>query len=464
MAREYEDMGGSSASNPSALRRWLTSLMMRHLSDPRVRRKRRMRFETQRQKSGLPHRIEYFHQVEDPYSHLAAQVLQDLLDTYDVELATHLVSAPPGANAPEPDMLLPYSHRDCSLVAPHYGLRFPTAGAVPRKKQTDIALRMLAGAPDADFPQLAVTVGQALWSGDLLGLKSLADRLGESDPEQAAQRLASGDARREKLGHYSGAMFFYAGEWYWGVDRLYHLENRLLAQGLRRDGGRQLLVPRPGIEMGTLKDKGSMSLEVYTSVRSPYTAIIFDKAVALAHHAGVKLIVRPVLPMVMRGAPVTMVKGKYIFFDAAREAETLGMMWGDGCDPIGKPVRQIYAIYPWAVQQGRGVALLSSFMRMAWSERVNVNRQSGMRRVVEDAGLDWGDARVHIQESGWQQTVEENRLAMYGEGVWGVPAFRLLDAAGKTIVSTWGADRLWLIARYIQEKLKENQPPEEPSA
>jgi 2-hydroxychromene-2-carboxylate isomerase len=437
--------------------------MMRKLSDPGFRRKRRERFEKERQKSKQPHRLEYFHQTEDPYSYLAAQVLQNLLNTYDIQLISHLVSGPPGDNAPEPDLLLPYSQRDCAAVAPHYGLQFPQQVEAPNEMQVELAQRVLASATAADFPQLAVTVGKALWSGKLVALKALVDRLGASGLEETEAQLAKGNARREKLGHYSGAMFYYGGEWYWGVDRLYHLENRLLALGLRRDNSQQLLVPRPGIAKGLLKDSGSMTLEIYASVRSPYSAIIFDKAVDLARHAGVRLSVRPVLPMVMRGAPVTAVKGKYIFFDAAREAETLGMQWGNGWDPVGKPVRRVYALFPWAEEQGKGTALLSSFMRMAWSERVNTNRKSGLREVVEDAGLDWKLARSHLKDTEWEAMAERNCETMYAQGIWGVPSFRLLGQKGETLLSVWGADRLWLVARFIQKRLRQEQPVFTPS-
>lgn len=48
---------------------------------------------------------------------------------------------------------------------------------------------------------------------------------------------ASADLRRETLGHYSGAMLYYGGEWYWGIDRLHYLEARLETLGLLRIGG-----------------------------------------------------------------------------------------------------------------------------------------------------------------------------------------------------------------------------------
>ena len=457
MAEQFENMGGVSNSEPNWLIRFISSRVLQRLADPDRRQQNRDKLEQQRQRRGAAHVVEYFHQVEDPYSYLAAQILQPLLNTYDIELVMHLVHGPVGHSNPEPELLLPYAQADCEVVAPHYGLEFPVGARAPGEKQIALANRMLAAAPQGDLPQLAVTVGQALWSGDIGELKSLAARLGEGSQEETEQRLADGSAHREKLGHYSGAMFNYAGEWYWGVDRLYHLENRLLELGVRRDSGRQLLVPRPGIEMGTLRDNGSMTLEIYPSLRSPYTSIIFDKAVSLARHTRINLIVRPVLPMVMRGVPISRLKAPYIGFDTAREAETLGLQWGKAWDPIGNPVRKALSLYLWAEGQGKGIALLSAFMKLAWTQRVNTNSNSGLRKVVEVAGLDWKEARsqMDIEDEGWQQLVEGNRQAMYAHGIWGVPAFRLLDREGNTILATWGQDRLWLVARLIQERLRE---------
>jgi ribosome-binding protein aMBF1 (putative translation factor) len=36
--------------------------------------------------AAAPHTVEYFHEAADPYSHLAAQVLADLLARYDIAL------------------------------------------------------------------------------------------------------------------------------------------------------------------------------------------------------------------------------------------------------------------------------------------------------------------------------------------------------------------------------------------
>ena len=93
--------------------------------------------------------------------------------------------------------------------------------------------------------------------------------------------------------------------------------------------------------------------------------------------------------------------------------------------------------------------------RAAFYRGVNTNKDAGLRKVVEAAGLSWQDAEAVIDNPDWQPRLEENRQAMYGFGSWGVPTFRLLDARGNTVVWAWGQDRLWLIAREIQRALVE---------
>jgi 2-hydroxychromene-2-carboxylate isomerase len=286
-------------------------------------------------------------------------------------------------------------------------------------------------------------------------MDALAKEHGAVDAASAQARIAAGNARRAKLGHYSGAMFHYGGEWYWGVDRLHHLENRLVELGASRVPDAPRIAPRPAIEMGPLRDDGSLTFEIYPSLRSPYTSLIFDHAVKLAEETGVRMLMRPVLPMVMRGVSVTRQKGFYIFADAAREARALGLDWGRIEDPIGEPVRNAYSLYPWALAQGKGNALLSSFLHAAFFDGVSTNTPAGMRTVVENAGLSWDEAEKIMGNRDWEDALEANRLAMYDFGSWGVPSFRLLDETGSEVLALWGQDRLWLFSREIQRLLRE---------
>lgn len=453
MPEQFQEQGGAATMDPGAALRWATSKLMTGLCRPQRLAKQRARVEKERIAAGQPHVVEYFHQVEDGYSHLAAQVLKSLAARYDIQIVCHLVTGPLGKNAAEPELLLQLSRYDSRHVAAEYGLEFPRHDTELHPELVQLAAAILAAQDSDRFIERAAAVGCALWSDDAAALNTLAEQYGRAPANVISERIAAGTKRRDELKHYSGAMFYYGGEWYWGVDRLYHLEQRFADLGIDRQRGASWLVARPPIEAGPLKDNGQLTLEVYPSLRSPYTAISFDRVVKLAHDTGVKLVVRPVLPMVMRGVPATRQKGMYIFWDTAREARAAGVPFGNFYDPIGDPARRAYSLFPWASEQGKDVELISAFLSCAFAEGINLNNDRGLRKVLEKAGLDWRKAQQIVGQPGWEKLLESNRMAMYASGLWGVPSFRLLDEKGKEILALWGQDRLWLFAREIQRQL-----------
>jgi len=453
VSRPFKNKGGVSETDPNPVVRWLISKVLSWLYSPKRLQLKHNKAEAIRKKSGASHKVEYFHQVTDGYSYLAAQVLQSLSERYDIELVCHLVNDPEGDNSPEPELLQQLSCYDAYHVAPEYGLEFPECQTLLKPELVSKASAILAAQNNQSFIAFAAEIGKALWTGNEAELDRLANEYGSLSKLATEHKLQVGSQRRAELKHYSGAMFFYGNEWYWGVDRLYHLEKRLAALGADKMPGLPLLVERPHIEIAQLKDSGSLTLEVYPSLRSPYSAISFDRAVKLARDTGVKLVVRPVLPMVMRGVPATREKGLYIFMDAAREAYAANIPYGKFSDPIGEPVRNAYSLYPWAQEQGKDVEFISSFLSCAFAKGINTNKESGLKSVVEGAGLDWNIAKAIVGQSGWEDKLEQNRLAMYHAGLWGVPSFRLLDKNNHQILALWGQDRLWLIAKEIERQI-----------
>ena len=455
MSEQFKDQGGAATMDPSALLRWVTSKVMTYVISPKRLAKNRIKVEKQRQANNQRHTVEYFHQVDDGYSHLAAQALAALTERYDIDLQCHLVDGPAGANAPEPELLVNLSRYDASKIAPHYKLDFPENLDAPTVTLLKLARSILANLNNQDFVAHVASVGHALWSGSEVALQELGMAHGFSSLEEEKAKYENGNTRRDSLKHYSGAMFYYGGEWYWGIDRLYHLEQRLADLGADRLPDTSVIMPKQEVKAGRLRDNGSLTLEVFASVRSPYTAMIFDRALELAKTTGVTLQVRPILPMVMRGVSATREKGIYIFSDAAREARASNVPFGQFYDPIGEPSRRCFSLYPWACTQGKGNELLSSFLSAAFAEGVNTNKEDGLRYVVEKAGLEWASAKQVVGQNGWQDTLEENRLAMYESGLWGAPSFRLLDRNNKVVLALWGQDRLWLIAKEIDRLLGE---------
>ena len=440
----------------SSLARRLAAQGAAVLTSPRSRALRRAAAELQRRLAGRPHRVLYFHQVDDPYAQLAAQVLEGLAARYEVELVPRLAGRPPEAAAPERARLAVFARKDAADVAPAYGLTFPRGAAAPAAGEVAEARRILAASlRGGRFPSAAARVGGALWAGDRGALAKLGDELGRADEAAARAAEEAGSEERGRLGHYSGATFHYGGEWYWGVDRLHHLERRLDSLGLRR-GGSALgsLVPRPAPRRGAAPPGSErLVLELYPSLRSPYSYLALERSYALARRQNLELVLRPVLPMVMRGLPVPPEKRLYIVLDAKREAEDAGIPFGRVCDPVGAPVERCFSLWPWSRERGRAAELLLSFTRAAFAEGVDTASDAGMRHVVIGAGLPWDEARARLgRDEAWRAELEANREALFGMGLWGVPSFRLLGRAGEANFHTFGQDRIWLVEAEIERR------------
>lgn len=442
---------GAANSNPSPLRRRLVTFLLERASNEKRQAKLRQKLEARRQKEGRKHVLEYFHQVDDGYSHLTIQLLAKLKAQYDIDIDVHLVPGLRDDNFPEPDLWLDMARLDAANVAPYFGLNFPADCKLPGQEIRHQATQILCQLNSDQMASVGVTVSDCVWRGDCESLQKIAAEHGIASAVEVNARLKAGQQRRADLGHFGSANFWYEGEWYWKADRLYHLEERLHALGATKGNPESLVAPRPAIPSEFKESAQSMTLEYYVSLRSPYTAVSWDPTMKLARDSGINLKVCPVLPMVMRGVPATVQKGMYIWRDTAREAKALGVDYGRFYDPIGKPVMRGYSLYMWGCQQGKGEAVIGAFLKAAFARGINTNTQSGMRKVAELAGLDWNEARHHLDDDSWQEPLEANRQSMYEFGNWGVPSYRLLDAEGNEVLGVWGQDRLWLIAQKILE-------------
>jgi 2-hydroxychromene-2-carboxylate isomerase len=428
---------------------------MRRMADAGRRDRLRARAEAARRRAGRAHEVHYFHQVDDPYSHLALQAVPRFLERYDVQLLPHVVAQPTPIAIHEKDLWERWARRDCAAVAPYYGLRCADAGRGPDAGLVDLARRILLnleGAPA--FAEAGIALGDALARDDRAALQALAAQHGTAEPAPAAARLQQNFDLRHRLGHYLGAMFFYGGEWYWGIDRLHFLEVRLDALGARKPaapaGGSVTLQRRAP---PALASRERVTLEFFPSVRSPYTHISYDRVADLCRRYPVDLVVRPVLPMMMRGVKADRRKGQYILFDTQREAERLGVPFGDIWDPFGDPVRRAYSLFPWARDRGKGFEYLHAYSRAVWSERVDAWSEAGLRLIVERAGLPWAEAKARLDSRDWEPEMQRNVDDMLAAGSWGVPTLRLPAVGTRPEFTVWGQDRIWLVEEEIARRL-----------
>ena len=427
----------------------LKSLLMPAISQHWLSRERllaqRRKAEVRRQRTGAAHVLHFFFQVDDPYSLVAASALPALQARYGLQCHVHLVNPPADNAAPEREKLQAYSRKDSQRLAQRWGLSYQDPGVQPSPDAVRHAQAMLcaaSGAADgAPLLALLVPVANALWASTTEP-NTLWPEGPIASSDQIAATLAQGDALRKRLGHYLGATFFYAGEWYWGIDRLYHLEQRLQEMDSQTTSVPPLFPSAPDLTHA-VELASPQSIEFFFSLRSPYSAIVAPRVFALGARTGAAVRLRYVLPMAMRGLPVPREKRAYISLDTAREAYARGIPFGRLNDPIGLPTERGLALMPYAEQAGRGQDYVLSFMHGVWAQGIDAGSDRGLRQIVERAGLEWGQAQNALRQNSWREVAERNRQDMFAHGLWGVPSFVVNDTA------VWGQDRLWAVEEIL---------------
>ena len=196
MVQQFKEQGGVATMDPSAIRRWLISKFASYRFSEAQVNKRRKQAEKRRRSESRPHVVEYFHQVDDGYSHLAAQLLNRFANRYRVELHCHLVRGPEGKNVLDAELLLRLARYDSALIASQYGLTFPESSDAPAEQSVELAQSILASLDVRALGQHIADVSEALWSGNVAKLDQLAHALGRVDSSQVTERLAAGTNRR----------------------------------------------------------------------------------------------------------------------------------------------------------------------------------------------------------------------------------------------------------------------------
>ncbi len=417
----------------------LSGVITTWLTSQRRRNMRRSIAALPRRVGGRMSEIHYFHQADDPYSHLCLQVLDALSARVVPALAVHIVPPPDDAAAPERARLTVWSLRDAGTLARRLGLSWTENVSQPSPEATARASAALVAAAKAPgFAVAAQKIGEALWRGDAAALSAMP----AADAVETDAALAAAAKLRTEKGHYLGGTFFFEGEWYWGLDRLHYLEARLKEAGLLKPGAPETFIaPVKDVECRAVPTNGAQPvMDYFFSFRSPYTWISMPRVRKLAKHYGADLRLRFILPMVMRGLPVPRPKSFYILMDTKREADRVGLPFGKIVDPRGSATERGIAVLARAIPLGRGEDFAESFLRAVWSEGVDAASDPGLFTIAARAGLDEAFVRAALADESWRPLAEANRAELFAHGLWGAPT---LSVNGRP--AHWGQDRLWVI-------------------
>ena len=434
-----------------SLVRRLRSKLLTLIFDSRLINARRRLIEARRRLSGKRHVVSVFLQIDDPYSYILSHYLPSLAKHYDIELRLYLSEAQGGEYQPEPSLLAEYSVADCIRLARELGIPFLDKGSSPPTEyriglSDAVAVRAATESFDEELRQAL----EIFWRGDTPAAARLS-RSGNPGGE-AGETIRQSRKLLRKLGHYNSAMLHYGGEWYWGVDRLHYLTQRLSELGLAASDSPDPLLEsiRQAMQVSLPVTPPSAAknlppIEYFHSFRSPYSYLALPRISEIADAFGVEMKLRPVLPMVMRGMKVPIRKLLYIASDTCREAAKRRMPFGKIADPVGIGAERCLAVYRYAESEHRARDFLLNAGTAIWSEAIDVATDKGMRKVSGRSGLFWPGVKEVMENDDWREPIEANRESMLDSGSWGVPTVRMGD------LLLWGQDRDWMLVRHLEE-------------
>ncbi|PVZ72275.1 DsbA family protein [Pelagibaculum spongiae] len=400
--------------------------------------------------SQKPHVLKVWLQLDDPFSYLLLQQLPSLQQQYQVELEILIIEKPVEAVQVEPVAYRSWSFSDAKALADFYQLQ----PAIPRTVTIEWQQALLNS--QSDIKKL-LQLFTAFHSEQSINVyhdqQSMHSQL---MPTQIQENLDNNLQALQKSGHYLAAMIQYDGEFYWGIDRLNHLQQRLNQLQLAKnnpidDFSKRIEFEWQWFNQLMVAKKQPSEITLYLSLRSPYSWLLFYRLKTLADQQLIKLNLKPLLPMVMRGLPVPSAKKFYILKDAAREAWLQNIPFGPVCDPLGKGVENGYAIWFETLQQTPELAdeVLYRLMKAAWAQGKDLADIDQLDKLIEQSGLSGQLNLSCLQRQDWLPLLTEHRQTISEAGFWGVPVIEHNGAMA------WGQDRLWQVVEVATGKANE---------
>lgn len=185
----------------------------------------------------------------------------------------------------------------------------------------------------------------------------------------------------------------------------------------------------------------TLHADLFFSFRSPYSYLAIGRYRAIAEEYDLTIALRTVLPIAIRDPSILFTGnpnvGRYIFMDAARSAQMLGIpfRWPRP-DPVVQNLatREIAAEQPYihrlcrmgeaAERNGRGLAFAHEIATMIWDGSTDDWHLEGpMSAACARAGLDYAElvAQAEAEADALDAGIAANQAALEAAGHWGVP-------------------------------------------
>ncbi len=184
----------------------------------------------------------------------------------------------------------------------------------------------------------------------------------------------------------------------------------------------------------------TLTADLYFSFRSPYSYLAIGRYRELTETRNVDIALRPVYPIAIRDPDILFTnprQGRYIFIDAPRSAEMLGIAYRwPRPDPVVQDLmtRKVAEDQPYiyrltrmgqlAQRLGKGMAFADEVSKIIWSGEVDGwNEGDRLANAAARAGLDLAelDEMVGAEAEAIDAEITANQDALAAAGHWGVP-------------------------------------------
>lgn len=377
--------------------------------------------------------VEVYLALRDPHSYLLIQALNELSSRYKVTFKLFLVyESVPGFTLC-PKLMQHWALKDAKELAKHFNLQ--AQNQYPNHHSL-IAGQQLWQLTVKDIPG-ALSIFNDVWCD---GIKEI---IQPSTPVINFQ--VKNQQQLLRKGHYLPATLYFAGHWFTGVERLSYLENHLTKLNLNTSSGNVRYQIESNDAQGIPIESfaGLTELEIFLSLRSPYSYLGLMKALKMAKKYHLAIKIKPVVPLIMRGIKVPLSKQRYTYKDVIREANSAGIKFTCFKEPSGQGVINCYQLFAYAELQGKALALIESAFEAIYVKNLDLAKLSVILGICQNIGIDYEQAISYQESHDWQLWSERHLQELSALGLWGVPCFKLND------ISCWGQDRLFIIEQSL---------------
>ncbi|WP_440874746.1 DsbA family protein [Thalassotalea sp. PLHSN55] len=383
--------------------------------------------------------------LNDPYSFMLVQVLDELKQRFDLNIKLYLTHGALISFVENKKLWRQWALKDANSIADIYQLktieRYPSSQALATGQQ---------------MWQLLPT---SIESAQLIFEKTWQDDFDEyylpSTPVITHQ--IKNLARLVDKGHELTASIYCLGEWFWGIDSLEHLERRLNAHRFNLTtpelkyikANLEIAQTRPD-EVAPVLTEHTPAQDVitaYVSLRSPFSYLGFMQAKQLSQQYQKPLKVKLLLPLLMRGVELSTNKQRYLYLDAYREAKLRNIPFAGFAEPLGAGILNSYQLFAYIEQQGKANAYIQALFEAVFLKNISLAKESNLKKICVEIGIDYQQAKTYGIERNWQAQSDLNQQQLTEMGYWGVPCFHFQNQ------HCWGQDRLWLIQQQLEHSL-----------